>query len=103
MAELGWQDGKNFTFDLLRAPTIEAFTSGSEQLVAGKPDIVIASGPEIALKPALAATQTIPIVMVAIDHDSFAKGYVTSLARLTGNGTGIYLEQIDLVVKRLSY
>lgn len=30
MAELGWQDGKNFTFDLLRAPTIEAFASGSE-------------------------------------------------------------------------
>lgn len=39
--------------------------------------------------------------MVAIDYDPFAKGYVTSLARPTGNVTGIYLQQIDLVVKRL--
>jgi putative ABC transport system substrate-binding protein len=103
MAELGYQDGRNFAFEHLQAPTPKAFASGYEQLLANKPDIVIASGPEIALKTALAATQSTPIVMVAVDYDPFAKGYVTSLARPTGNVTGIYLQQIDLVVKRLQF
>ena len=48
-------------------------------------DIIIAIGPEIALKSALAATRTLPIVMVAIDYDPFARGYVTSMARPSGN------------------
>jgi putative ABC transport system substrate-binding protein len=81
MAELGYQDGKNFTFELLQAPTFEALASGYPQILANKPDIVIASGTEIALKTPLAATQALPIVMVAVDYDPFAKGYVTSLAR----------------------
>ena len=81
MNELGYQDGKNFSFELLQAPTSEAFASGYMQILANKPDIVIASGPEIALKTALAATRSLPIVMVAIDDDPFAKGYVISLAR----------------------
>src|SRR5262249_59993373 len=73
------------------------------QLLAGKPDIIIASGTEIALKTVLAATRSLPIVMVAIDYDPFAKGYVTSLAHPTGNVTGIYLQQIDLVVKQVQF
>ncbi len=52
-------------------------------------DVIIAFGPEDALKAATAATKTIPIVMAAIDYDPFALGYVTSLARPTGNVTGV--------------
>jgi putative tryptophan/tyrosine transport system substrate-binding protein len=103
MAELGYQNGKNFAFEHLQAATPEAFASGYEQLLANKPDIVIASGPEIALETVLAKTRSLPIVMVAVDYDPFAKGYVTSLARPTGNVTGVYLQQIDLVVKRLQF
>jgi ABC-type uncharacterized transport system substrate-binding protein len=47
------------------------------QLVARKADVLVAFGPEEALNSALAATQTIPIVIVAIDYDPFALGYVT--------------------------
>jgi ABC-type uncharacterized transport system substrate-binding protein len=39
--------------------------------------------------------------MVAIDYDPFALGYVASLARPGGNITGIFFQQIELVVKRL--
>ena len=39
--------------------------------------------------------------MAAIDYDPFALGYVTSLARPTGNVTGIILEQIELASKRV--
>jgi putative ABC transport system substrate-binding protein len=101
MAELGYQDGKNYTFDYLNVPKIEEYETGYRQLADRGIDIVVASGPEISLKSALASSNTKPIVMVAVDHDPIARGYVTSLARPTGNVTGLFLEQIELTAKRL--
>jgi len=51
-------------------------------LAAREPDIILATGPEIALKSALAATRTLPIVMIAI-------------------GTGVSLLTTTLAPKRL--
>jgi hypothetical protein len=39
--------------------------------------------------------------MFAIDYDPLALGYVTSLARPTGNVTGLFFQQIALSEKRL--
>ena len=61
-------------------------------LAARELDIVLATGAEIALKSALAATRTLPIVMIAIDFDPFARGYVTSLAQPSGNVTGVFFQ-----------
>src|SRR5262249_50188913 len=63
--------------------------------------ILMAAGPEVALKSALASTDMLPIVMLAIDYDPIALGYVTSLVRPTGNVSGIFLQQIELTTKRL--
>ena len=101
MAELGYQEGKTFTFDLVSATNAEEFETGYRTLTAREPDIVMATGPEIALKSALAATRTLPVVMVAIDYDPFARGYVTSLARPSGNVTGVFFQQIELAAKRI--
>jgi putative ABC transport system substrate-binding protein len=49
----------------------------------------------------MAATSTIPIVMLAISYDPLAKGYVSSLARPTGNVTGITVLGVELIKKRL--
>jgi putative tryptophan/tyrosine transport system substrate-binding protein len=62
--------------------------------------VLLAPGQEIAIKAARSATQTIPIVMVAVDYDPVALGYVQSLARPGGNITGVYLSLIDLAGKR---
>jgi putative ABC transport system substrate-binding protein len=56
---------------------------------------------ELGLKGALNVTTTLPIVIAANDYDPFARGYVTSLARPSGNVTGVFLQQIELTVKRL--
>jgi len=40
-------------------------------------------------------------VMIAVDYDPVALGYVKSLARPGGDVTGLYLQQIDLAKKRV--
>jgi putative tryptophan/tyrosine transport system substrate-binding protein len=101
MAELGYQEGKTFAFDLVEAANEEQIENGYRTLTAREPDIIMATGPEIALKSALAATRTLPIVMIAIDYDPFANGYVTSLARPSGNVTGVFFQQTELSAKRI--
>ena len=101
MAELGYQEGTNYTFDYLNVPKVEEYETGYRKLAALDVDIIVASGPEISLKSALASSDTKPIVMVAVDYDPLDRGYVTSLARPTGNVTGLFLQQIELMAKRL--
>lgn len=101
MTELGYQEGRNFEFVLVTASTFDEYDAGYRELATRNVDIVVASGPEITLKSALANTRMKPIVMIAIDYDPLARGYVTSLARPTGNVTGVYLQQIDLTQKRV--
>src|SRR5215471_19842403 len=75
MAELGYEEGKTFTFDLVPAANKDEYETGYQMLAARELDILLATGPEIALKSALAATRMLPIVMIAIDFDPFARGY----------------------------
>ena len=102
MRELGYVEGQNFTMDYIDLQgRIDRYVEATQQLVDRKADVIVAFGPEESLKAALAVTRTIPIVIVAIDYDPIALGYVTSLARPTGNVTGLFLEQIELAAKRL--
>jgi ABC-type uncharacterized transport system substrate-binding protein len=101
MAELGYQQGRNFAFEFMHASNIEEFELGYRQLTTRKVDILVALGPEIAVKSALATTRTLPIVMIAIDYDPLARGYVTSLAQPTGNVTGLSFQQIEIAAKRV--
>ena len=102
MSELGYVEGRNYTLDYIDLQgRADRYDDAMQQLVARKADVLVSFGPEQSLKAALAATRSIPIVMVAIDYDPVSLGYVTSLARPTGNVTGIILEQIELAAKRL--
>jgi ABC-type uncharacterized transport system substrate-binding protein len=101
MVELGYQEGRNFSFDFLQAASADEYEGLYPKLVARGPDVILAIGPEIGLKSALAVTRTVPIVMIAIDYDPLARGYVTSLARPSGNITGLFFQQIELAAKRI--
>lgn len=85
------------------AGTKEAIDAGTREVVERKPDILLASGPEAALQAALAFTKTTPIVMLAVDCDPIARGYIASLARPGGRITGLFLQQLELTVKRLQF
>jgi putative ABC transport system substrate-binding protein len=101
MAEQGYAEGANFIFEFVQIGGIEGYERGYKDLVARNIDVMLATGPEISLKSAQAATQTLPTVMLAIEYDPVARGYVTSLARPTGNITGIFMRQIELAQKRV--
>jgi len=84
----GWIEGKNLIIDYRffevqpeRAPALAA------ELVALKPDLVIALGPQAAVAMK-SATATIPIVFVVV-FDPVGLGLVQSLSRPGGNITGL--------------
>jgi putative ABC transport system substrate-binding protein len=101
LSELGYEQGRNLAFEFIQAATVEDYTRGNRELVTRGVGMLIAAGTEIALKSAMEATDTLPIVMLAVDYDPIALGYLTSLARPNGHLTGILLPQIELTTKRL--
>ena len=101
MAELGHKQGTNFIFEFVQVASIGDYEGGYRDLATRKVDIMLATGPELTLKSARAAAPTVPIVMLAIDYDPIARGHVTSLARPTGNITGMHVQQIELAEKRV--
>jgi ABC-type uncharacterized transport system substrate-binding protein len=70
-------------------------------LVRSNVDLIVAVGPEVALKAVLAASRTIPIVMWAGNFDPIEHGYVQSLARPGGNVTGVFTRQPELAAKQV--
>jgi len=87
LRELGWTDGTTARFDYRwAAGDRERFKAYAAELVALKPDVILAN-----TSPAVAAlrqeTTTIPVVFVQVT-DSVGQGFVTNLARPGGNVTG---------------
>ena len=101
MAELGYQEGRNFMFEYVQAPGIEGYELIYRELASRKVDILLAAGNEPALRAARAAAGAAPIVFIALDFDPVEKGYVTSLSRPGSNSTGIFVSQLELAGKRV--
>ena len=101
MAELGYQEGRNFTFDYIQTPDVEGYEKNYRELAARKVDVFLAVGTERALRAALLAADGKPIVLLAIDFDPVARGYVASLSRPGGSVTGIFVRQLELAAKRV--
>src|SRR6201997_5869629 len=74
MAELGYQEGRNFTLDYIQTPNIEGYEKDYRELAARKVDVFLAVGNEPALRAALSATDGRPIAFLAVDFDPLAKG-----------------------------
>src|SRR6266550_2222856 len=101
MAELGYQEGRNFTFDYIQTPDVEGYERNYRELAARKVDVFLAVGTERALRAALLAAEGKPIVLLAIDFDPVMRGYVASLSRPGGSVTGIFVRQLELAAKRV--
>jgi putative ABC transport system substrate-binding protein len=100
LQDLGWTDGANVRLEFRytegqsdRLPALAA------DLVRANVDVILSAGTE-ATDAARRATNAIPIVMAAVG-DPRAAGFVSDLARPTGNITGASLLATDLTAKRL--
>ena len=101
MAELSYEEGRNFAFEYIQAANVDAYEKSYLELAARKVDVFLAVGNEPALRAALSAAGGAPIAFLAIDFDPLAKGYVASLSRPGGNVTGIFVRQLELAAKRV--
>ena len=92
---LSWEEGRNLRIDYVQLDGSDADRSlaMAAELVGRGVDAIYASGPELAVKLAVTATRTVPVVMVANDYDPVARGYVASLARPGGNVTGVFFSR----------
>jgi len=102
LRKLGFTEGGNLIVENRRidegAP--KAFAAAAE-VIRSKVDVVVTFGPELALKAAFAASQTIPIVMIAVNFDPIAGGYVSNITRPDKNITGLVYRAPELAAKQL--
>jgi putative ABC transport system substrate-binding protein len=104
LQELGYVEGQNLVFEFRTAEgRAEQLPALAVALVQLRLDALVVTGPEAALRAAQQATSTLPIVMIAIDFDPIARGYIAGLARPGGNVTGLFFQQFELTGKRLEF
>jgi len=103
LQDLGYVDGRTIAVEFrASAEYLERLPGLAAELVRLDIALLVAAGAEPAARAARqAAGSSLPIIMVAIDYDPIALGYVTSLARPAGNITGVVGQQIELTRKRV--
>jgi putative ABC transport system substrate-binding protein len=100
LRELGYVEGKNIVLEIRGGEANpDRVSELAAELIALKVDVIVAGG-SFALRAAMKATSTIPIVMrTAIDP--VEAGFVPSLARPGGNITGVTSITTKLIGKQL--
>jgi ABC-type uncharacterized transport system substrate-binding protein len=100
LRELGWIEGRNVAVEYRWAEgSSERFAEIAAEFVQRKVDVIVTYANPIVLATKK-ATSVIPIVFAAAS-DPVGTGLVASLARPSGNVTGLSLQFTDLAGKRL--
>ena len=88
LRELGWVEGQNIVIDYRYAEDrVDRLSDLAAELVRLKVDLIVSLGTQ-GVTAAKNATETIPIVMIAV-RDPVGTGFIASLARPGGNVTGV--------------
>jgi putative tryptophan/tyrosine transport system substrate-binding protein len=100
LRELGHTEGQDLVIEFRHADTQERFRELTAQLIGVGVRVIYGSNPS-AIRGALDATRTLPIVGYDYESDPVAAGYAASLARPGGNVTGVFLDQAGVSAKQL--
>jgi ABC-type uncharacterized transport system substrate-binding protein len=99
LKEAGYVEGQNLTVEYRWAEEkYDRLSALAADLVGRRVAVIVANGP--AVRPAKAATSTVPIVFV-VGFDPVAFGLVASLNRPGGNLTGVSVLDVEIGAKRL--
>jgi putative ABC transport system substrate-binding protein len=101
LGEGGFREGQNLTIDYQNVDDPRGPFVVAAELTRSRPDLIVASGPEASLQAVMGVSGFIPVVMIAINFDPLARGYIASLARPGGNITGLVFQQLELAQKQV--
>jgi len=102
LRELGYVEGQNLVIEFRNAEgRLDRVPALAADLVRLHVNVIVVAALD-ATRAAKQATTAIPIVMVAVNYDPIALGFVASLARPGGNVTGLFFLHLDLTAKRLA-
>jgi putative tryptophan/tyrosine transport system substrate-binding protein len=101
LREHGFNEGQNIIVDYRRNDDPRGIFAVAAELMRLQVDLVVATGPEVALQAVVGASRSIPIVFVAVQYDPVSRGYVNSLDHPGGNITGVFYRQPELAAKQL--
>ena len=100
LRDLGHIEGQNIVFEYRNAEgEVDRLPDLAAELTRLDPSIIVSST-DAATSAVKRATSTIPILVVAVNYDPIALGYVDNLARPGGNVTGLFFQHLELLVKR---
>jgi putative ABC transport system substrate-binding protein len=100
LRDLGWIEGRNIAIERRYAnASRDQLPDLAAELVRLRVDVIVVRD-SAAIRPAMQATKTIPIV-IAVSGDPVASGLIDSLARPGGNITGLTNVSPQLAGKRL--
>ena len=101
LRDLGYVEGKNVTIEYRDAEgKSDRLAALAAELVALKPDVIVAGGGTVGALALKQATTTIPIVFGAVG-DPVSEGIVSSLARPGGNLTGLAINSPEITGKSI--
>jgi putative ABC transport system substrate-binding protein len=101
LSKNGFREGQNLVIEYRWSDDPRGISVAGAELRRAHLDLIVAQGPEVALKAVIDPSRPIPIVLQAINYDPVARGYVTSLARPGGNITGLFYQQAELAAKKV--
>src|SRR5438876_1930966 len=100
LRDLGYVEGQNLVIDWrYQLGGTDRLAALAVELVRLKPDVIVADV-TVAIRAAMQATSTIPIVM-ASSADAVGTGLVANLGRPGGNVTGVTIMLAEMSAKRL--
>lgn len=101
MSNLGFRDGQNLHVEFRALEEPRPMAIKAQEIVRTRPRLVVATGPEAGLRAVLGVSGEIPVVMVAVNFDPIAGGYVKSLAHPGSSVTGVVFQQLELAQKQV--
>jgi putative ABC transport system substrate-binding protein len=101
MSEAGYVDGRTAIIEARHyGMMLDRVDEVARELVSIKCDVICAAAP-YAIRAAMLATDTIPLVGIDLESDPVANGWARSLSRPGGRFTGLFLDLPELGGKQI--